>query len=245
MRSAKCWRCLLILVILQALSGCSYIRGLFPDKERDYQFRTEVPDLLIPDDLKPQATANSRMTGLMPVNPPKAPDSPAIPVQTATVVKESIPAKPKQTASTTAVETSEPVQVEVTSAAVSSLQIDQAKIPAWRLVARALSRQRIEIVERNLDNAYFYVKYDPDAIKPEDNSFWDEMAFLFGEDPSHEQQYRISLLEITPQSTEVTVQNSEGKTVSNSPATRLLKLIADGINLDTPAGSEATEKAVP
>jgi outer membrane protein assembly factor BamC len=245
MMSAKCRHCLLLLFTLQVLSGCSYVRSLFPDKERDYQFRTEVPELLIPDDLKPQALANSRMPGLMPVIPPKATDSSNVPVQNSTVVKEPIPEKPKQPTSTTTNQTSVPVQVEVSSAAVSSLQIDQAKIPAWRLVARALSRQRIEIVERNLDNAYFFVKYDPDAIKPEDNSFWDEMAFLFGEDPSHEQQYRISLLEIAPQSTEITVQNSEGITLSNAPATRLLKLITDGINLDSSAGSEAKEKAVP
>ena len=121
---------------------------------------------------------------------------------------------------------------------VSSLMIDQPQAQAWRLVARALSQQKIEIVERNMDKGYIYVKYDPNEIKPEDNSFWDEMLFLFGEEPSHEQEYRISLLQISDESTEVTIQNSAGKTLSNTTATSLLKLITDGINQDLPADTQ-------
>jgi outer membrane protein assembly factor BamC len=92
----------------------------------------------------------------------------------------------------------------------------------------------MEIVERNIDKGYFYVKYDPHAIKPEDGSLLDEVTFLFGDDPSNEQEYRLTLQEIGPQATEVTVQDSEGNTLSNATATALLKLITDGINQGLP-----------
>ena len=222
------------------LSGCTTIKSWFPDKERDYQFRTEVPELIIPDDLKSQVVTKPKMPSVLPVDPNRAV------IQTHPVNTAKPALAPKATnLDTTAAETNVPVQVEVSGAAISSLQIDQPKTSAWRLVAKALSRQHIEIVERNLDNAYFYVKYDPNAVKLEDNSFWDEITFLFGEDPSHEEEYRISLLDITTQSTEVTVQNTAGKTLSNSTATRLLKLITDGINSDTPTGAGVPEKAAP
>jgi outer membrane protein assembly factor BamC len=37
---------------LSALSACSYVKSLFPDKEKDYQYTTEIPPLIMPDDLK-------------------------------------------------------------------------------------------------------------------------------------------------------------------------------------------------
>ncbi len=231
----RCW--LLILLILPALTGCSYIKSLFPDKERDYQFRTEIPELIVPDDLKPGASANK-----LPVPKPVAAAQEVVPAVSPPVqssaTQATAPASNKQPESQPKTENNSDVQVVASSADVSSLLIDQPEKQAWRLVARALGRQRIEIAERNLDKAYFYVKYDPDAVKPEDKTIWDEITFVFGEDPSHEKAYRISLLEIGPQSTEVTVQNSEGKTVSTVPATRLLKLIADNIKQETPGDTE-------
>ena len=224
------WSAVLILVSLNA--GCSYIKSLFPDKERDYQFRTEIPELIIPDDLKahklpgllsaPSATVTNASSGQSNADSGVAKpvmsssDQNGLPPTTTTVVDRSAQAVPG-----------------------SSLMIDQPQKQAWRLVSRALSRQKIEISERNLDQGYFYVKYDPDAVKPEDSSFWDEMLFLFGEDPSHEKEYRISLFEVTPLETEVTVQNSEGKTIADHAATALLKSITDGINNDIP--TDATD----
>jgi len=38
--------------VLFNLSACSYVKSLFPDKEKDYQYTTEIPPLILPDDLK-------------------------------------------------------------------------------------------------------------------------------------------------------------------------------------------------
>lgn len=227
-----------ILLSMQAVSGCSTIKGWFPDKERDYQFRAEIPELIVPDDLKAKTLPNLNQTSHTPEQ-----------IAAAAVAERDVePAAANQSQSNTpatepkneaASEDKPTVQVIASNAAVSSLQIDQPQKQAWRLVSRALSRERLEIVERNIDKGYFFVKFDPAAIKAEDNTIWDEVNFVFGEDPSHEQEYRISLQEVSPQVSEVTVQDSDNKTLSNATATALLKLITEGIKQDL--GTDAPE----
>lgn len=235
---------LALIMIVMGTTGCNYIKSLFPDKERDYQFRGEIPEMIVPDDLKPQAAINPRFS--MAVANPSQPVIAAKPQpELQKTVKPAANATPTEPAKTVAKSVeSNPIQVEVSNAAVSSIQIDQSIIQAWRLVGRALSKQQIEVVERNADNYFFFVKYDPEAKKAEDKTIWDEIDFLFGKDPSHEQKYRVSLLEISSQLTEVTVQNNDGQTISDLAATRLLKLITDGMNQETPATtqSEKSEK---
>ena len=210
------------------ITGCSTIKSWFPDKERDYQFTSEIPELIIPDDLKAKASAplsSPRTTAAVasqpePVATKPAPVDAAKPAPAKSVVKNKDEAKPVSTT------------VPSTTTA-SSLQIDQSQNQAVRIVARALTRQKIEIVERNIEKGYFYVKFDPNAVKATDESWLDEMNFLFGDDPSQEQEYRVSLQEIAAQTTEVTVEDDSGKLLSNAPANALLKLITEGINQDT------------
>ena len=220
-------------LLVFGLSGCSTIKSWFPDKEKDYQFTSEIPELIVPDDLKNK--------GLMSVDTtPSARSEPESQADAGTS-EESL----NQMAQTTSV-ASETIVSETErqddvvkaahqpdsgiGAAASSLQIDQAKTPATRMVGRALSRKQMEIVERNIDKGYFYVKFDPNAVEAKDENLWDEIVFMFGDDPSNEQEYRITVHQIAEQMSEVTIQDDSGKTISNTAANALLKLITDGIN---------------
>jgi outer membrane protein assembly factor BamC len=109
-------------------------------------------------------------------------------------------------------------------------------------VAKALSRKHVEIVERNLDQGYFYVEYDPDAKKMKSKTYWDELVFLFGDDPSNEIEYRVSLSQVKPKSTEISIQDIKGEMLSNKPAGSLLQLIADGVNQDELINSSENSK---
>jgi outer membrane protein assembly factor BamC len=229
-------RGLAILVLLQFSTACSTIKSWFPDKERDYQFISEIAPLIIPDDLKAKTASLA-----MPVSNGRTPEQMA-----AAAVAQA--AKEAQAVATPAKKTEPETKAPSKQAAgsgVSSLQIDQSQTQAARLVGRALSRQKLEIVERNIDKGYFYIKFDPKAVKAEDKDFWDELNFMFGEDPSNEQEYRISLQEIAPQTTEVTIQDGDGKSLSNSIATNLLKLIAEAINQDIATPAAAGDKPAP
>lgn len=225
------WMARLLLILgLIAVSGCSVIKSWFPDKGRDYQFTSEIPELVIPNDLKPGSKTSpqlaSRSAGPQ-VNSSVAEEEK--PTKSSSARTRSKAAEPEsQPAESSADASAESAPIAPATSA-SSLQIDQSRTQAARIVAKALSRQKLEIVERNVDKGYFYVKFDPDAVQASDKEWTDELDFFFGEDPSHEQEYRINLQQIAAQMTEVTVENSAGKTLSTPAANTLLRLITEAI----------------
>lgn len=236
------------LALVSALllnASCSTIKSWFPDKERDYQFTTEIPELVVPDDLKTKTLATHPVSNTPEAAPAPVQQEPVRSAATADAA-EPAPSKPEKTeAKETVAAAGSGKSVQAAgSSGVSSLQIDQSATQAWWIVGKALSRQKLEVVERNMDKGYFFVKYDPDAIKPEDGSILDEITFLFGDDPSQEQEYQVSLHQLDELLTEVTVQDSDGKTLSNVAATSLLRLITEGINQDIPSGTaDKSDKA--
>lgn len=184
------------------------------------------------------------------VNPSPAPaevEAPAV-----EVAKQSTPATdrivaPNKAASKAAKQQAVESQADETVATApassgSSLQIDQPQTQAVHIVSKAMSRQKLEITERNADKGFFVVKFDPNAVQPEDKNWLDEINFVFGDEPSHEREFRIYLRQLNPQLTEVTVQDSQGKTQSSVAANALLKLITDAINQDI-SGPEAPKNA--
>lgn len=227
-------------LILCGLPACSTIKSWFPDKERDYQFTTEIPELIVPEDLKNKGLAapTAAPVATEAVASAKAPD-----LENAPQTNEA-KAEPQTVAEDAELQQDAASETHATGG-VSSLQIDQAKMPATRMVGRALTRQKVEIVERNVDKGYFYVKYDPNAVEAKDDSIWDEFNFLFGDDPSQEKEYRISVRGLGPQMSEVTVQDEQGKSLSTPAANALLKLITEGINQAVDQENVADEPEVP
>ena len=234
------------ILVLTGLSACSTIKSWFPDKERDYQFTSEIPALIVPEELKNKGMAPISTSTVAAASAAQTESITASDAVTALDDSQATSSTPEP-ATAESQSPAETTPTSTASAGVSTLQIDQAKTPATRMVGRAMSRKKLEIVERNIDKGYFYVKYDPDAVKASDESIWDELNFLFGDDPSQEQEYRVTVRGIGPQTSEVTVQDSEGKTLSNAPANALLKQITEGINevvnQDAAAPAPAPESA--
>jgi len=224
MEKQRILRWMSIALLASALSGCSTIKSWFPDKEKDYQFTSEIPELIVPEDLK-----NKGLSSLLPQASAQAPVTASTDSESGESGRDAAATSTPESDVTTE---AEPAQVPASSASdvASTLQIDQSKLHATRMVGRALSRKQIEIVERNIEKGYFYVNFDPHAVEAKDESLWDEITVLFGEDPSKEEEYRITVRELSEQLSEVTVQNSDGKTLSNSVSNTLLRLITDGIN---------------
>ncbi len=230
----KFFRCVSAMFFMAILTGCTNIIS----QEHNYQLKTNLTDLEANDEFK-EIPFSSKPSGGMAVSSSSYAER---------IVPEPTPNSLQQVSrqrqatdhqsDAQAIATDESTTKLLTKdATVGSLVIDQDKNQAWRLVSRSLSRQSIEIVERNLDKSYFYVEYDPKARKLAYKTYWDELLFLFSGDPSNEIKYRISLLQIEPQSTEITVQDTKGKTLSNGPSSSLLKLITNGINQETITGN--------
>ena len=235
MENQRILRWISVGLLISTLSGCSAIKSWFPDKERDYQFRSEIPELIVPEDLK-----NKGLASLSSQTSEEASDSVAI----GTDQDVAMPSEPEPSTSSDSDVDQGQAPASSVSDVASTLQIDQAKTPATRMVGRALTRKQLEIVERNIEKGYFYVNFDPNAVEAKDDSIWDEITFLFGDDPSQEEEYRVTVRQISENISEVTVQDSDGKTLSNSVANALLRLITDGINevMDQDEASDNSDK---
>jgi outer membrane protein assembly factor BamC len=243
---------LFFLGIAVALAGCSYVQSLFPDKEKDYQYTTEIPLLTWPAELRGNSAATTPTIGN---SSPDVSSSDADLETDDSVGKvdsgsstatdnSSNPSTEGTTATATSETTVTPAGENEESDSVSSVEIIKyddgesrlrigSRFPkAWRVVSKALSRNTIEVTERNNDQGQMIVLYDPDEKKAKDDSYWDELSFLFHGINAHEQKYFLKLEE-HDQLTDVIVTNEEHlPLVNDAAALRLLKLLADTIKTE-------------
>ena len=196
----------MLLCMLLTNSACSNIKSYFPDKEKDYQFKTEIPELIIPEDLGHHSIET-------------APSLPAA---------ERAGAATKDTASK-----AKTIHVEriIYDGGASRLRIDQPFAKSWRIVGKALARKSVEIVGRNKPEGLFIVMYDPAEQKVTDDSLWDEVLFVFGQRSGKEQEYRIKL-EDYDGTTEVIILDERDKPLSKGPGLSLLQLMQEAIEAD-------------
>ena len=197
--------------------ACNSVKGYLPDKEKDYQLMTEIPALIIPDDLTNNAIK----------------DAPVIQARQAVQQRRSRAVANTDTAvgtvadaTTQATENEENIYIDLVefSGGATRIRMEQNLESSWRTVGKALSRQSIEITDRNEEDKVYFVQYDPDFKKVEDGSLWDEALFLFGSDPSQEKEYRVRLVE-NGTLTEIIVFDSNDKPMSKGIGFKLLNLL--------------------
>lgn len=213
------FRSLLLVAVLLNVSACSYIKSLFPDKEKDYQFTTEIPPLVLPTDLAGDSIAK----------PPPAEVAPA--VSTTETVDAAPVAAPK--AETAPEVERKLIQLELVDAdqGTKRLRIGAPSARAWRMVGKALSRKSIEVTNRNQEEGLFHVQYDPNKQEVEDGSILDEVNFFLKGFEITEKEYVIKLVE-NNQQTEVIVLDKDQKPATDAGSLSLLTLLHDTIKAD-------------
>jgi outer membrane protein assembly factor BamC len=248
----------LILVSAAALvhlSACSTIKNMFPDKEKDYQFTTEIPPLEVPADIGKNADLTTPLTAASPEtasgNEPAAPP-PEPPVVVEEPTREGsaitpLPDKPdivdeplaKGAAAPSPPESSEPpappsdipAELVKSTTGTDQLHIGMPSDKAWRIVGKALSRKSVEVTHRNQEERVFTVQYDPDEKPVEDGSVWNELVFIFRGLQGNEKEYWLKLVD-NNQETDVTVLDDQQHPVSNAGSLSLLKLLQETIKAD-------------
>lgn len=209
-------RSLILVAVLVNVSGCTYVKNLFPDKEKDYQFTTEIPPLIMPPDLAGGSIAKA---------------------STATPVTETVdvePAAPYVSSTETAQAIDRKrIQVELVDSdqGTKRLRISAPIVTAWRIVGKALSRKSIEVTNRNQEEGLFRVQYDPNKQDVEDGSVWDEVSFFLKGFEVTEQEYVLKLVE-NNQQTEIIIMDKEQKPVADNTSLSLLTLLHDTIKAD-------------
>jgi len=233
---------LISAALLSALSACSYVKSLFPDKEKDYQYTIEIPPLILPDDLKksqiPGVTKPAPSTSPLSANAAMPPVAVKAPVQEA---NSAAPAKEEPAATPLAPASPESeAGIPDTAITVERIKFDNGEnrlhinVPftrAWRIVNKALSRKAIEVTERNQEARLITVQYDPDEQKVEDSTYWDELKFMFKGIQSNEKTYLLKLEE-NNQQTVIVVVDEEQKLLSDAASVKLLTVLEETIKAD-------------
>lgn len=242
---------------------------MFPDKERDYQYTSEIPMINLPPELRRNQPSgeidgsglqygNSSLTD----NASGANDSSAspdylAPPPTADSGPGSSSAIPPDSNSSPQISATEVTAAddadgrdEVTSVEIvkyddgeSRLRLGAKHSRAWRVVNKALTRNTIEVTERNHGQSQIKVRYDPGEVKAKDESFMDEIGFMFHGIGVNDREYVLKLEE-HGDLTDVIVLNEEFLPMLNdNNASRLLKVVADTIKADLAKKAKAAEAA--
>lgn len=236
------------------LSGCSYIQNLFPDKERDYQYTTEIPMINWPAELRRNQSEGRAAIGTDPETPPLSAtiesnetgtnadnvDQPLADNVSPENPPEDQPVPTPGTSSTEVISADESDRRDTVSSVEvikyddgeSRLRLGSGYSKSWRVVNKALSRNTIEVTERNHDQGQIAVRYDPDEKKAQDGSYMDEISFIFKGLDINDREYVLKLEEHAQQTDVIVLDEGHLPLLNDDAALRLLKVLADTIKSD-------------
>ena len=239
--SHKTWLRLAVLVgAAVSMTGCSYISSLFPDKQKQYRYSSELPDLEVPPDL-----VGSKVDGKL-AEGETQPDEAVSAVKGKTkMAPTDSSSKPKKKKRKSLSDNS--VTLAESSENTSLIELNEPYAEAWNDVSRALGRLKVEIYDQNRTDGVFYVYYGGEPPKkPEETGIWDTVVSVFNVEKDKAQEYRVKL-EDKEDFTFIKVLDQDDKPLSDGPAFDLLKRLHQKLTtLDQPepegeAGKRAEE----
>jgi outer membrane protein assembly factor BamC len=173
--------------VASSLSGCSTIQSWFPDKEKDYQFTSELAPLVIPPDLMHKAKTPSRLTALPPVLE-KTPDIPAI------IAKQPIDNRQPVNSDTIPLNRDD-IQLTRSDDKTSQFSLNVPYERAFRIIGKAISRSGIEVLERSEEAKTIKIQVTQAPTAPVEKSFLDETLSMFDIFEADEKIYVIEFTE--------------------------------------------------
>ncbi len=220
-------------------SGCSTIQSWFPDKEKDYQFTTELPPLVIPADLVQKPSVPARATTAEPIMAkavePDTPKKSAAKMIAPAIEKIEKPApmvnRPVLTDTETELSRNE-IQVSLTHENAPTLNLNVPAVRAWRIIGKALSRSGIEITNRNQESGQIYIQIPNSKPKTEsEKSFLTDTLSIFDGFVSDETSAILQFHESNAK-TAVTLLNAELKPLTDGTDNKVLTILFDAIKAD-------------
>ncbi|WP_367025198.1 outer membrane protein assembly factor BamC [Methylococcus sp. ANG] len=157
---------------LWLLGGCTYIASLFPDKQKQYRYHSEIPPLEIPPDL-----SSSTIEGA---------------VVSAAQAEALQPKEDPTPRVSSEAEAEEPDPKTTLAQDMSDVPLIEVEAPfeeAWRSVNRALGRAKLEVVGEDQAKGIFEVYYNGTGQRaPEDVGLF---SGLFGGGDSTASAFRV------------------------------------------------------
>ncbi|MFI3122994.1 MAG: outer membrane protein assembly factor BamC [Methylococcales bacterium] len=221
-----------IVCVVIGTSGCSTLQSWFPDKEKDYQFTTELPPLVIPTDLVQKISVPAKKITPTAANSVEAITPKKLAAKKIESVIEKIAAvenRPTLTDAETELNRNE-IQVSLTHENAPTLNLNVPLVRAWRIVGKALSRSGIEVTNRGQDSGQIYIQFVEAKQQPE-KSLWDNTISVFNPFSENEQSYILQFHEANLK-TSVTVLTPELQTINDGLDNKILLILFDAIKTD-------------
>ena len=218
-----------------SMAGCSYIGSLFPDKQKQYRYSSELPDLEIPPDL-----VGSKVDG-------KLAEGETQPGEVVSAVNGKMKMEPAGSSGKPKKKKRKPLSDSSVTMAeslenTSLIELNEPYAEAWNDVSRALGRMKVEIFDQNRTDGVFYVYYGGQPPKKEEEtSVWDTVVSVFNVEKDTAKEYRVKL-EDKEDFTFIKILDQDDKPLSDGPAFELLKRLHQKLTtLDQPEpeGEEA------
>ena len=234
----------LLLTCSSWLTACSTIASLFPDKQKQYRYSSDLPPLEIPPDL-----TSSTLDGAVTTEKGAA-------VSPETEAEEEKPVETKRRDAAPPDEEIKPRKHRSTSTAPTLAQnaddaplieIDEPFADAWNDVHRALGRLEVEVTDQNRSDRVFFVHYagPNQPKKAEKGGLWSDIKSVFSLADSTGQDLRVKL-EQGEQATQIYVLDTADKAVTSGLGLDLLKRLNDNMKrLDQPETSSTDGEAEP
>ncbi|MDD5215523.1 MAG: outer membrane protein assembly factor BamC [Methylococcales bacterium] len=211
-----------------SMSGCSTLQSWFPDKEKDYQFTTELPPLVIPPDLVQKPSLPTRATPEIAKTVKNALSDKALLEQVKPAFEEATKIMQHPSLSDAETEmTKNEIQLSLTHEKTPALNLNVPVARAWRIVGKALSRNNIETTKHDQENGQIYVQIANAKPQPE-KSLWDNTVDVFNPFSQPEQKYVLQFTENNGK-TAVTVLDEALQPISDD---KLLASLFDSIKAD-------------
>ena len=220
-----------IVCVVIGTNGCSTLQSWFPDKEKEYQFTTELPPLVIPNDLVQKISVPAKKITSI-ANSVEATTPKKIVAKKLESVIEKIAAvenRPTLTDAETELNRNE-IQVSLTHENAPTLNLNVPSVRAWRIIGKALSRSGIEVTNRNQDSGQIYIQFI-DAKQQPEKSLWDNTISVFNPFAENEQSYILQFHEANLK-TSVTVLTPELQTLTDGLDNKILLILFDAIKAD-------------
>ena len=224
----------LSLGLLFGLTACSFVADLFPDKQKQYRYSSELPPLEIPPDLS-SSTIDEAQESKSSEGDESRTNGEAAP----SGMEESETRTDTDSAADKSEQPKAKASVPVATLAQSSDDVPLIEVEApfaetWNDVSRAVGRLELEVSDQNQSEGTFFVYYGGDAKKPEDGGLWQSITSVFTGGGDKGLEFRIKLVD-KGETTHVWVLNSEGKAVSEGKGVELLKRLHETLQkLDQP-----------
>ena len=221
-----------IVCVVIGTNGCSTLQNWFPDKEKDYQFTTELPPLVIPTDLVQKISVPAKKITPTAANSVEAITPKKLAAKKIESVIEKIAAvenRPTLTDAETELNRNE-IQVSLTHENAPTLNLNVPLVRAWRIVGKALSRSGIEVTNRGQDSGQIYIQFVEAKQQPE-KSLWDNTISVFNPFSENEQSYILQFHEANLK-TSVTVLTPELQTINDGLDNKILLILFDAIKTD-------------